>query len=86
MNDKTIAVQAGYNKECYGAMSVPIFQTTAYEFRDSAHAANLFALEEEGNIYTRLNNPTTDIFEKRLCELEEGFTHSQAPSLGMHCF
>jgi O-acetylhomoserine (thiol)-lyase len=73
MNDKTIAVQAGYNKECYGAMSVPIFQTTAYEFRDSAHAANLFALEEEGNIYTRLNNPTTDIFEKRLCELEEGF-------------
>jgi O-acetylhomoserine (thiol)-lyase len=73
MNDKTIAVQAGYNKECYGAMSVPIFQTTAYEFRDSAHAANLFALEEEGNIYTRLNNPTTDIFEKRLCELEEGY-------------
>jgi O-acetylhomoserine (thiol)-lyase len=73
MNDKSIAVQAGYDKECYGAMSVPIYQTTAYEFRDSEHAANLFELKELGNIYTRLNNPTTDIFEKRICALENGY-------------
>ena len=72
MKDKTKALHAGYEKECYGAMSVPIFQTTAYEFRDSTHAANLFDLKEEGNIYTRLNNPTTDILEKRFCALEEG--------------
>jgi len=73
MRDNTIAIKAGYNKECYGSMSVPIFQTTAYEFRDSEHVANLFDLKEEGNIYTRLNNPTTDIFEKRFCELEKGY-------------
>jgi len=73
MNDNTLAVQAGYEKECFGAMSVPIFQTTAYEFRDSEHAANLFELKELGNIYTRLNNPTTDIFEKRFCALEDGY-------------
>ena len=73
MKDNTIATHLGYNpKECYGAMSVPIFQTTAYEFRDSQHAANLFELKELGNIYTRLNNPTTDIFEKRFCALEQG--------------
>jgi len=53
-------------------MAVPIYQTTAYEFRDVEHAANLFALKELGNIYTRLNNPTTDVFEKRFAELEGG--------------
>ncbi len=74
MQDKTIAVQFGYEKqEHLGAMSVPIYQTTAYEFRDSEHAANLFELKEPGNIYTRLNNPTTDIFEKRFCALENGY-------------
>ena len=73
MQDKTKAVQAGYVKGEFGAMSVPIYQTTAYEFRDSEHAANLFELKELGNIYTRLMNPTTDIFEKRVCELEDGF-------------
>ncbi len=72
MNDKTIAVQFGYEKGQDGSMSVPIFQTTAYEFRDSEHAANLFELKELGNIYTRLMNPTTDIFEKRVCALEKG--------------
>ncbi len=72
MNDKTIAVQYGYKKGEDGSMSVPIFQTTAYEFRDSEHAANLFELKEMGNIYTRLMNPTTDVFEKRVCALEQG--------------
>ncbi|NPA28010.1 MAG: O-acetylhomoserine aminocarboxypropyltransferase/cysteine synthase [Epsilonproteobacteria bacterium] len=73
MKDKTILIRAGYNnQECYGAMNPPIFQTTAYEFRDSEHAANLFDLSEVGPIYTRINNPTTEIFEKRICELERG--------------
>ena len=74
MLDKTKAVRFAYNpNEHLGAMSVPIYQTTAYEFRDSEHAANLFELKELGNIYTRLNNPTTDIFEKRFCALENGY-------------
>lgn len=72
MHDKTIALHAGYHQECYGAMSVPIFQTTAYEFRDSEHAANLFELKELGNIYTRLTNPTTQVFEERFAALEKG--------------
>ena len=72
MQDKTIALHAGYDQECYGAMSVPIFQTTAYEFRDSEHAANLFELKELGNIYTRLTNPTTQVFEERFAALEKG--------------
>ncbi len=50
----------------------PIYQTTSYQFRDTEHAANLFALKELGNIYTRLGNPTTDILEKRLAALEGG--------------
>jgi len=53
-------------------MSVPITQTTAYAFRDSEHAANLFALKELGPIYTRLNNPTTDVLEQRFAQLEGG--------------
>ncbi len=74
MQDKTKAVQFGYKKQDHlGAMSVPIYQTTAYEFRDSQHAANLFELKELGNIYTRLTNPTTEIFEKRFCSLEDGY-------------
>jgi O-acetylhomoserine (thiol)-lyase len=55
-----------------GARVVPIYQTTAYIFRDIDHAARLFALEEEGNIYTRIMNPTTDVFEKRMALLEGG--------------
>jgi O-acetylhomoserine (thiol)-lyase len=51
---------------------VPIYQTTAYQFRDTEHAANLFALKEAGNIYTRLMNPTTDVFEKRMALLDGG--------------
>jgi O-acetylhomoserine (thiol)-lyase len=73
MQNETIAVHGGYNKkEGYGSMSVPIAQTTAYAFRDSEHAANLFALKELGPIYTRLNNPTTDVLEQRFALLEGG--------------
>lgn len=55
-----------------GARAVPIYQTTSYQFRDTAHAANLFALAEMGNIYTRLMNPTTGVFEARMSSLEGG--------------
>jgi O-acetylhomoserine (thiol)-lyase len=72
MDLQTQALHAGYEKGPQGTMAVPIYQTTAYEFRDVEHAANLFSLKELGNIYTRLNNPTTDVFEKRFTELEGG--------------
>jgi O-acetylhomoserine (thiol)-lyase len=55
-----------------GARAVPLYQTTSYQFRDTAHAANLFALAEMGNIYTRLMNPTTAVFEGRVAALEGG--------------
>jgi len=55
-----------------GSRAVPIYQTTSYQFRDTEHAANLFALKELGNIYTRIMNPTTDVFEQRLAALEGG--------------
>jgi O-acetylhomoserine (thiol)-lyase len=72
MHEQTLAVHAGYEKDAMGTMAVPIYMTTAYEFRDTEHAANLFALKELGNIYTRLMNPTTDVFEKRFAALEGG--------------
>ncbi|MGC8805316.1 MAG: PLP-dependent transferase, partial [Candidatus Ratteibacteria bacterium] len=55
-----------------GSRAVPIYQTTSYQFRDTQHAADLFALKEFGNIYTRIMNPTTDIFEKRMAAIEKG--------------
>src|SRR5512143_4105173 len=55
-----------------GARAVPIYQTTSYQFRDTEHAARLFALQEPGNIYTRIMNPTSDVFEQRLADLEGG--------------
>lgn len=55
-----------------GSRALPLFQTTAYAFKNSEHSANLFALKEAGNIYTRLQNPTTDIFEQRVAALEGG--------------
>ncbi len=72
MHEQTLAIHAGYDKDAMGTMAVPIYQTTAYEFRDTEHAANLFSLKELGNIYTRLMNPTTDVFEKRFAALEGG--------------
>jgi len=82
MRDKTIVTHFGYDKDTQGTMAVPIYQTTAYEFKDSTHAANLFALKELGNIYTRLTNPTTDVLEKRFAALENGEA-SIATSSGM---
>ncbi len=55
-----------------GSRAVPIYQTTSYQFRDTTHAANLFALKELGNIYTRIMNPTTDVLEQRIADLEGG--------------
>jgi O-acetylhomoserine (thiol)-lyase len=72
MDLKTKALHEGYVKDSQGTMAVPIYQTTAYEFNSIEHAANLFSLKEIGNIYTRLNNPTTDVFEKRFTSLEGG--------------
>jgi O-acetylhomoserine (thiol)-lyase len=69
---ETLALHAGHTPDETGARAVPIYQTTAYLFRDTEHAADLFALKEPGYIYTRLNNPTTDVLEKRLAALHGG--------------
>ncbi|MGB9920358.1 MAG: homocysteine synthase [Moorellales bacterium] len=69
----TLAVHAGQRPDpTTGARAVPIYQTTSYVFRDAEHAARLFALEESGNIYTRMMNPTTAVFEERMAALEGG--------------
>ena len=70
---ETLAVHAGQQPDSdTHSRAVPIYQTSSYVFKDSNHAANLFALKEFGNIYTRLMNPTTDVLEKRLAALEGG--------------
>ena len=70
---ETLALHAGQTPDpTTGSRAVPIHQTTSFQFRDTEHAANLFALKEFGNIYTRLMNPTTDVFEKRLAALDGG--------------
>jgi O-acetylhomoserine (thiol)-lyase len=69
----TLQVHAGQEVDSTtNSRAVPIYQTTAYTFNSSEHAANLFGLKEFGNIYTRLMNPTTDVFEKRVAALEGG--------------
>ena len=69
----TKALHAGQQPDpTTGSRAVPLYQTTSYVFRDTEHAANLFALKELGNIYTRIMNPTTDVFEQRLAALEGG--------------
>jgi O-acetylhomoserine (thiol)-lyase len=69
----TVALHGGHDGDpTTKARAVPIYQTTSYVFDDTAHAARLFALEEFGNIYTRIMNPTTDVFEQRLAALEGG--------------
>jgi O-acetylhomoserine (thiol)-lyase len=68
----TQALHAGHIPDETGARAVPIWQTTSYLFKDTEHAARLFALEEPGNIYTRIMNPTTDVLEKRVASLEGG--------------
>ncbi|UCF43028.1 MAG: homocysteine synthase [Planctomycetota bacterium] len=70
---ETLALHAGQEADSDTlSRAVPIYQTTSYVFKDTQHAANLFALKEFGNIYTRLMNPTTDVFEKRIAALEGG--------------
>lgn len=70
---ETLLIHAGHKPDSEtGARAVPIYQTTSYQFESSEHAANLFALNEFGNIYTRLQNPTTDVLEKRAAALEGG--------------
>src|ERR1700742_1748949 len=69
----TLAVHAGQQADpTTGSRAVPIYQTTSYLFQDADHSARLFALQEFGNIYTRIMNPTTDVFEKRVAALEGG--------------
>ena len=70
---ETLALHAGWRADpATGAVAVPIYQTTSYQFQSAEHAANLFALKELGNIYTRIGNPTTDVLEKRVAALEGG--------------
>src|SRR5690348_14288487 len=69
----TLAVHAGQAADpATGARAVPIYQSTSFVFQDADHAGRLFALKEFGNIYTRIMNPTTDVFEKRVAALEGG--------------
>lgn len=69
---ETLQLHAGQEVDATGARAVPLYQTTSYVFNSAEHGANLFALKEFGNIYTRLMNPTTDVFEKRIAALEGG--------------
>ncbi|MCX6983377.1 MAG: O-acetylhomoserine aminocarboxypropyltransferase/cysteine synthase [Lentisphaerae bacterium] len=72
-NLETIGLHAGQVADpTTGSRAVPLYQTTSYVFKSTEHAANLFALKEFGNIYTRLMNPTNDVFEKRVAEIEGG--------------
>jgi len=68
----TLALHAGHDVDPTGSRAVPIYQTTSYKFQDTDHAAQLFALEKPGFIYTRLQNPTLDVLEKRVAALEGG--------------
>ena len=69
----TKALHAGHDTSLtQGTRAVPLYQSTSYVFNDSDHAANLFALAEPGYIYTRLNNPTNDVLEKRLASIDGG--------------
>jgi O-acetylhomoserine (thiol)-lyase len=71
-HDETLALHAGYNRDGEQAIQVPIYMTTAYRYRSVEEAAELFNLEREGNIYTRISNPTTRVFEERIAQLERG--------------
>ncbi|MCP3989445.1 MAG: O-acetyl-L-homoserine sulfhydrolase, partial [Actinomycetia bacterium] len=76
---ETRQIHAGQEPDpATGARAVPIYQTTAYQFRDAEHAASLFALAEPGNIYTRIMNPTQGVAEVRLAALENGLSETAA--------
>ncbi len=73
LKPETILLHGGQEPDpITGSRAVPIYQTTSYQFKNTQHAANLFGLKEFGNIYTRLMNPTTDVFEKRMALLDGG--------------
>ena len=73
LKPETLALHAGWRADpTTGSVAVPIFQTTSYQFASAEHAANLFALKELGNIYTRIMNPTNDVLEKRIAAMEGG--------------
>jgi len=73
LKPETLALHGGQEADAAtGARAVPIYQTTSYQFKSTEHAANLFSLKEPGNIYTRLMNPTTEVFEKRIAALDGG--------------
>ena len=73
LHPETLVLHAGWRADpATGAVAVPIYQTTSYQFQDTDHASRLFALQELGNIYTRIGNPTTDVLEKRMAALEGG--------------
>ena len=73
MKFETLQLHAGQEVDpTTRSRAVPIYQTTSYTFKDSEHGANLFGLREFGNIYTRIMNPTSDVFEKRVAALEGG--------------
>ena len=72
MKKETLAIHYGYEKDEQRTTAVPLYQSTAYEFKSAKHASDLFSLQDLGNIYTRLTNPTTAILEARLAELEGG--------------
>src|SRR4029079_200620 len=70
---ETLALHAGQQADpTTGARAVPIYQTTSFQFKDTDHAARLFGLQEFGNIYTRIMNPTQDVLEQRIAALEGG--------------
>src|SRR3546814_13516070 len=86
---ETLQVHAGQEADpTTGSRAVPIYQTTSFVFNSAEHGANLFALKEFGNIYTRIMNTTTDVFEKRVAALEGGVSalgRSEERRVGKEC-
>src|SRR5215813_6740580 len=69
---ETLSLHAGWRADPLTGSVVPIYQATSFQFRDTEHASNLFALKELGNIYSRIGNPTVDVLEQRVAALEGG--------------
>ena len=70
---ETLALHAGWRADAVnGAVAVPIYQTTSYQFRDTEHAASLFNMERAGHVYSRISNPTVAVLEERISALERG--------------
>ena len=83
MKEETIVLHAGHRKdESTTSVAVPIYQTISYQFNNTEHASKLFSLQELGNIYTRIMNPTCAVLEERIAKLEGGVQQSMAVSSG----